>query len=312
MAAYHFAEVLRKMMRRPNHAFSAGLLSKLAGVPRATIMNWLEERVDRPRHWQDLVRVGDALRLNHTEINHLLQVAGYGSLHHIYQQYATPGDRVLLAPWYPALLTSVLAAHTAGTLYPLAHAVGNLTALKEPTVRVPELHWHAANHDMFSILEDIVWHSVQLNPSNSQDSIHIHELILAYADNVYLAAKQATAQGHYSQAIILHTHCMVIRRTLEDRPGIAASLFALGNLALAQGDSGQARQLLLESLQIRQQTGEQFGLSCIYEALGVVAATEGDYRHAREFYHKSLSLASFGGDQQGVILVQERIANLAG
>ena len=49
-----FAEVLRAQMRQPP-SYSPGLVSRLSGVPKATIVNWLEGRVARPRRWQDPV-----------------------------------------------------------------------------------------------------------------------------------------------------------------------------------------------------------------------------------------------------------------
>ena len=67
-------------MRRPTYTATPGLLGKLSGLPRATIVNWLEGRVTKPRHWQDLMAVADALRLSDLEIDALLEAAEYPPL----------------------------------------------------------------------------------------------------------------------------------------------------------------------------------------------------------------------------------------
>ncbi len=92
-----FAEVLRAQMGRPPR-YSPGLVSHLSGVPKATIVNWLEGRVVRSRRWQDLVRVADAIRLGRNETEALLAAASHSSLGELARR-ADDGDRVLLAPW---------------------------------------------------------------------------------------------------------------------------------------------------------------------------------------------------------------------
>src|SRR5919108_4766085 len=74
---FQFADVLHQLMRRPRLSYTPGLVSKLSGVPKATIVNWLDGQVKKPRHWQDLVRVADALRLSAADTTRLLQAAGH-------------------------------------------------------------------------------------------------------------------------------------------------------------------------------------------------------------------------------------------
>ena len=75
-----FPAVLHDLMRRPTYTATPGLLSKLTGLPRATIINWLEGRVARPRRWQDLMKVADALRLSDPETEALLEAADHPPL----------------------------------------------------------------------------------------------------------------------------------------------------------------------------------------------------------------------------------------
>jgi len=73
----HFAEALEFSMARPTYRVSPGMLSKLSGVSKATIVNWLEGRVVRPRSQERLWRIADALRLNEVELRHLFLSAGH-------------------------------------------------------------------------------------------------------------------------------------------------------------------------------------------------------------------------------------------
>lgn len=105
-----FAEVLRAQMDRPPR-YSPGLVSRLAGVPKATIVNWVEGRVARPRRWQDLVRVADAMRLGRSETEDLLAAASHPCLAEL-ARVANEGDRVLLAPWVPSRSSDLSASAT--------------------------------------------------------------------------------------------------------------------------------------------------------------------------------------------------------
>jgi hypothetical protein len=67
-----FNLVLQKYLRVHKFAVTPGLLAKLSGIPKATIVNWLEGRVLRPRRWQDVVAVADALRLDESGVSELL------------------------------------------------------------------------------------------------------------------------------------------------------------------------------------------------------------------------------------------------
>src|SRR5690242_5023336 len=94
------AEVLRIYMRKAD--FTPGLLAKLSGLPKATIVNWLEGRVARPRQWQHIIRVADALRLEESDVNHVLQAAGHRPIQELRAQ-ATEHERSLFTRWRLAL-----------------------------------------------------------------------------------------------------------------------------------------------------------------------------------------------------------------
>jgi hypothetical protein len=79
--------------------YTAGQLSKLTSIPKATLINWLNGRVQKPRNVCDLLRVAHALHLDKAETSRLLTAGGYPSIEKL---MAMPGDheqRQLLAPW---------------------------------------------------------------------------------------------------------------------------------------------------------------------------------------------------------------------
>ncbi|NJM07006.1 tetratricopeptide repeat protein, partial [Candidatus Gracilibacteria bacterium] len=90
------ADVLREQMQRAGYPLTPGLLSKLSGVPKSTIVNWLEGRVARPRRWEDLLRVADALRLDEATTNMLLAAAGHVTVAELRNR---DGASALLRPW---------------------------------------------------------------------------------------------------------------------------------------------------------------------------------------------------------------------
>lgn len=79
-----FADILQRHLERGS--YTPGRLSKLTGIPRATIINWLNRRVLRPRYWQDLLKVAQILELDRGQANELLQAAHFPSLSNLLDQ----------------------------------------------------------------------------------------------------------------------------------------------------------------------------------------------------------------------------------
>lgn len=92
------ADVLSDCMRRPSYRVTAGLLGRMSGVSKATVVNWRDGRVARPRRWQDVVRVADALRLGTVDTDRLLRAAGQPTLAQL-AGAAHGNDARLLAAW---------------------------------------------------------------------------------------------------------------------------------------------------------------------------------------------------------------------
>lgn len=93
----HFTEVLQEYVGRV--AYRPGQLAQLTGVPPRTIANWLEGRVRQPRVWQDVVRLGQALRLDSSEMDRLLAAAGYPCVEQLERCIDGEVEQDLLAVW---------------------------------------------------------------------------------------------------------------------------------------------------------------------------------------------------------------------
>ncbi|MCA9997479.1 MAG: hypothetical protein KDE56_17090 [Anaerolineales bacterium] len=98
--AHDFAGVLGEFVQRSG--YNVCQLARLTGLPRMTLVNWLEGQVKKPRAWQDVVKACRALRLSSTETNQLLTLAGKPSLSQLQQQHQSEADMELLSFCVPA------------------------------------------------------------------------------------------------------------------------------------------------------------------------------------------------------------------
>lgn len=93
------ADVLSGYLRQSIYSYNQ--LAKRSGVPRRTIVNWLDGSVRRPRQWQGLVRLAHALDLSAGQTDLLLLAAGLPTLHDLRRQSYDPADLALLRHWPP-------------------------------------------------------------------------------------------------------------------------------------------------------------------------------------------------------------------
>lgn len=92
-----FVHLLRQFVDRSG--YNTCQIARLSGIPRRTIANWLEGAVQKPRTWQDVVKVAGALRLPQSELNQLLDATGFPLLARLKKQAQNETERVLLTPW---------------------------------------------------------------------------------------------------------------------------------------------------------------------------------------------------------------------
>lgn len=72
------ADVLQEYLERRQH--NAAQLARLAGLPKMTLVGWLNGHVRQPRHVEDVIKVAASLHLTAPEIERLLRAAGGWSL----------------------------------------------------------------------------------------------------------------------------------------------------------------------------------------------------------------------------------------
>ena len=97
---FQLADVLGQYVTRSG--YTPGQLAKLSGIPKPTIVNWLEGRVRKPRGVNDLLRLTAVLHLQESEASNLLQSAGHPAIPELRQSAIQTGNskRVeLLAQW---------------------------------------------------------------------------------------------------------------------------------------------------------------------------------------------------------------------
>jgi tetratricopeptide (TPR) repeat protein/transcriptional regulator with XRE-family HTH domain len=108
-----FAQLLGR--HRQREGLSLGALAQRADLPKATIQDWLEGQVRRPRDWQRVLRLAAALNLSADEADELLRLAGHPPhrrlpLERLREPRLHPEARVLLDRWLDRLAASGAAA----------------------------------------------------------------------------------------------------------------------------------------------------------------------------------------------------------
>ena len=105
--ALPFRDVLEQYVRRAG--YTTGQLSRLSGVPKMTILNWLEGRVKKPRVRKDLLKLAAVLHLSEAEASALLQAAGQPTVEELLLSEA-PSDHDMLMPWAETVRQRIVSA----------------------------------------------------------------------------------------------------------------------------------------------------------------------------------------------------------
>jgi len=92
-----FGQVLDRYMREMRRG--PGVLAKLSGVPRQTIISWQKGYVDQPRNWIDVAKVAKAFPLTEGKASKLLTAAGYGPIANLRKQENKEEEVEVLSYW---------------------------------------------------------------------------------------------------------------------------------------------------------------------------------------------------------------------
>jgi tetratricopeptide (TPR) repeat protein len=105
------------------------------------------------------------------------------------------------------------------------------------------------------------------------------------------AGLMAWWQRDHASARALHVESLEIYQELNDKHGVAASLFSLEHVARGQGDYTSARASYEESLAIRRDLGDRWGIADTLLSLGVVVFFfQDDLAPARSLLEESLAI----------------------
>ncbi len=127
------------------------------------------------------------------------------------------------------------------------------------------------------------------------------------ATSLYNQAIIAYIKGQYDRASQLQQQSLSIRTTLEDQQGVAQCLNHMGIVTADQGDFAAASLLFQQSLAIQQGLGDKRGIANSLNNLATVVRLQGDFASALDLYQQSLDLKQELGDKRGVA---SNLANL--
>lgn len=94
-----FGDLLGRLLAETHT--SVRRLERLSGVSRRTLENWLNGPVRRPRHWEPVLRVAQALHLPEAETDALLRAGGLPPLSVLQATHRAGPYTDLLATWQP-------------------------------------------------------------------------------------------------------------------------------------------------------------------------------------------------------------------
>lgn len=135
------------------------------------------------------------------------------------------------------------------------------------------------------------------------------------------AAVLAHHQSDYAAADRLYNESLAIRRRLDDRAGVAASLNGLGHLAVSQGDFAAAQRTFQENVSIaseladvRLRAASLMNLAVSVQHLATRSTTAAEWTrrtaHARSLHHQALEAYRALEDAHGMALSLENLGAL--
>jgi len=156
-------------------------------------------------------------------------------------------------------------------------------------------HWNEARRLCDRLLED---------PASRDEKTPPRAKVLNLAGNL------AYWQGDYDRARHFHEQSLEIRRHLNDRIGISASLNNLGNVAERLGDYGEATAFYEESMAIRRELGDEAGIATALNNLGFVAEHRMEFARARACHEESLAIRRKMKDRSGEAMSLNNMGNV--
>jgi CHAT domain-containing protein/tetratricopeptide (TPR) repeat protein len=117
-------------------------------------------------------------------------------------------------------------------------------------------------------------------------------------------------QADYSQALAIHLLAQNIAEQIGDQPGIALTLFHIGNVHWSQGNYAQASEYLHKSLTMNEALKDQKGIARALNSIGIVHWLQANYDQASEYFRKSLAILEVMGDKAGIASTLNNIGSV--
>ncbi len=109
-------------------------------------------------------------------------------------------------------------------------------------------------------------------------------------------------RGDYEKAVALAEEGLALSRELEDKPGIAYSLFLLGEAAALYGDRARLRALRAEAEALRPELEDRPASAYLLICLGLAAQEEGDHEQVEALLGESMAMHRELGDERGAAI----------
>ncbi len=124
------------------------------------------------------------------------------------------------------------------------------------------------------------------------------------------AANLASLQDDTDRAESLFEGSLALYRKLEDKRGMAASLFWLGRIAGLRNDLARAHVLIGEALTLQREVGDKEGTAWSLFGLAALASIQGEYTNACALYGEGLSMHRQLGNKHGIAWSLFRLAEV--
>jgi predicted ATPase/DNA-binding CsgD family transcriptional regulator len=108
--------------------------------------------------------------------------------------------------------------------------------------------------------------------------------------------------GDYQRSAALLEEAMALYKELGDKPGVATSIFQLGNMAWHAGDHKRGRALRLEAEALRLELADPQAIGLLLYFLGMAAVAEGDHDLVMALSEEGLELNRELGDLRGMAM----------
>jgi predicted ATPase/serine/threonine protein kinase/DNA-binding CsgD family transcriptional regulator len=124
------------------------------------------------------------------------------------------------------------------------------------------------------------------------------------------AANLAFIQSDYDRTEILSKESLALYRELGDQPGIALSVYLLGNVSWTRGNTAIARSLLAEALALAKAIDDEERAAWSLFVQGLLESSQGEYARAQTLFEESLAIHRKLQNKRGIAHTLSQLAQV--